>query len=224
MTASKDHVHVVIADDHPIFRHGLRVLLESNTRIRVVGEATDGLEALELVKKTAPDILLLDLSMPRMPGMEALRALSADEKPVRTVVLTVAIEPTQIVEALQLGARGIVLKDTATSTVLEAIQSVQAGYYWVEGARVTDLVSYLRQLTARLPRRGERNTFGLTPRELEVVAAIVAGCSNREIAQKFSLSEQTVKHHLTSIFNKTGVSSRLELALFAVNHRLVDRL
>jgi len=160
--------------------------------------------------------------MPRVPGLEALAELARSSTPVRTVLLTAAIERAQIVEALQLGARGIVLKESATQLLLKSIRSVMAGQYWVGHESVSDLVATLRDLMAPAAGEERKKTFGLTPRELEIVSTIVAGYTNKDIAQKFSISEQTVKHHLTNIFDKLGVSNRLELALFAVNHHLTD--
>jgi DNA-binding NarL/FixJ family response regulator len=213
---------IVIADDHPIFRDGLRRLLELDPAFIVVGEAADGGEAIKLVKQMGPEVLLLDLAMPRVPGLEALSELSKAKTPVRTILLTAQIERAQIVEALQLGARGIVLKESATELLMEAIRVVMSGQYWVGRESVSDLVATLREL---MPRGGEEPSarrFGLTPREMEVISAIVAGYTNKDIAQRFAISEQTVKHHLTNIFDKVGVSNRLELALFAVNHHLAD--
>ena len=135
-------------------------------------------------------------------------------------MLTAAIERAQIVEALQLGARGIVLKESATQLLLKSIRSVMAGQYWVGNESVSDLVTTLRDLMVPPREEARKKTFGLTPRELEIISAIVAGYTNKDIAEKFSISEQTVKHHLTNIFDKLGVSNRLELALFAVNHHL----
>jgi two-component system, NarL family, nitrate/nitrite response regulator NarL len=217
-------VRILIADDHPIFRHGLKTLLEAESDLRVIAEAGDGAEAVQLVAQMKPDILLLDLAMPRMPGMDALRALSTADLPVQTILLTVAIEKAQIVEALQLGARGIVLKDAATEFVLKSIRTVMNGHYWVGREPVRNLVQCLRQLMPKPSEVKESKSYNLTPRELEMVAAIVSGCTNKEIAQRYSLSEQTVKHHLTSIFDKLGVSTRLELALFATNKNLVEPL
>jgi len=215
-------IRVLIADDHAIFRDGLRKLLEADPGLTVVGEAADGIEALKLALKLKPDILLLDLAMPRQPGLDTLRELADTSPNLRTVLLTAAIEKRQIVEALQLGARGVVMKESATQLLLNCIRAVMKGEYWVGRESVSDLVQFLRE-GAQETRQKEplRKNFGLTPRELEVVAAVVGGYTNRDVAQKFSISEDTVKHHLTNIFDKLGVSNRLELALFAVHHHLV---
>jgi two-component system nitrate/nitrite response regulator NarL len=215
-------VRLVIADDHPIFRDGLRRLLEAEAHFKVLGEASDGAEAVKLVRQLKPDILLLDLAMPKHPGLEALRDLSTPGSitPVRVILLTAAAEKSQIVEALQLGARGVVLKDSATQLLLKAIQTVMAGEYWVGRESVSNLVQYLRTLMQSSHDEARQRKFGLTPRELEIVSAVVAGYSNNEIAEYFKISEDTVKHHLSNIFDKLGVSTRLELALFAVNQSL----
>lgn len=212
---------ILIADDHTIFRDGLRRLLESEPEFQVAGEAADGAEALQLVQQLKPDILLLDLAMPRMPGLETLRELASQGASVRVILLTAAIEKRQIVEALQTGARGVIMKDAATQLLLKGIRTVMAGQFWVGREAVADMVSYLRDKAAQQP-PSPAKAYGLTKRELEILSTIVSGLSNKEIAQKFTLSEDTVKHHLTNIFDKVGVSSRLELALFAINHRLVE--
>jgi len=204
----------VIADDHPIFRDGLRRLLEAEPDLKVIGEACDGTEAVKMARQLKPDIMLLDLAMPRMPGLEALRELSTGPAhSVRVILLTAAAEKKQIVEALQLGARGVVLKDSATQLLLKSIHTVMSGEYWVGRESVSNLVQSSGE-------EAKQKKFGLTPRELEIVSAVVAGYSNKEIAEYFKISEDTVKHHLSNIFDKLGVSTRLELALFAVNQDL----
>ena len=213
-------VRIVIADDHPIFRDGLRKLLDEEPDLEVVGEAADGAEAVKLARELKPDILLLDFAMPRHPGLEALRELRDDPFGLRIIVLTASIEKGQIVEAVQLGARGVVLKEAATRLLLKSIRAVMAGELWIGRENVHDVVQYLRAADAGV-RAAPPKTFGLTPRELEIVATIVAGYTNREIARHLSISEDTVKNHLSSVFDKLGVSSRLELALFAVNHRIL---
>jgi two-component system, NarL family, nitrate/nitrite response regulator NarL len=215
-------IRIVIADDHPIFRDGLRRLLEAESDLRVVGEACDGNEAVKLARQLRPDILLLDLAMPRQPGLEALREMNSGTGPnsVRVILLTAAAEKKQIVEALQLGARGVVLKDSATQLLLKSIHTVMSGEYWVGRESVSNLVQYLRTLVQSSGEEARQKKFGLTPRELEIGSAVVAGYSNKEIAEYFKISEDTVKHHLSNIFDKLGVSTRLELALFAVNQGL----
>ena len=215
-------VRILLADDHPIFRDGLRRLLEAEPDLKVVGEACDGSEAVKMARQLKPDILRLDLAMPRMPGLEALRELSAGpvSNSVRVILLTAAAEKKQIVEALQLGARGVVLKDSATQLLLKSIHTVMSGEYWVGRESVSNLVQYLRNLVQSSGEEAKQKKFSLTPRELEIVSAVVAGYSNKEIAEYFKISEDTVKHHLSNIFDKLGVSTRLELALFAVNQAL----
>jgi DNA-binding NarL/FixJ family response regulator len=214
-------IHVLIADDHPLFREGLRKLLEAEDGFQVVGTAADGLEALELIRAHSPDVLLLDLAMPRMPGLEALREIAKLRTPVHSILLTASIERPEIATALQMGARGVVLKDSATQLLFKAIRCVMKGEYWVGRDSVADLVAALRhqQSVTEAPKRG----FGLTPRELEVVAGVVSGLQNKEVAKKLGVSEDTVKHHISNVFDKLGVSNRLELALFAVSHGLVVR-
>lgn len=216
----RSQVRILIADDHPIFRDGLRRLLESERGFKVIAEACDGIEAVEFVRKLKPEILLLDLAMPRRPGLEALRELSIDSPSARVILLTAAAEREQIVEALQLGARGVVLKDCGTEVLMRSIRAVLAGEYWVGREPVSNLMQYLRGLMDSSTKISRQKRFGLTPRELDIVSAVVAGYANKEIAEHFKISEDTVKHHLSNIFDKTGVSTRLELALFAVNQAL----
>ncbi|MBV9342651.1 MAG: response regulator transcription factor [Acidobacteria bacterium] len=217
--ARPQNVRIIIADDHPIFRDGLRRLLESEHDFAVVAEASDGVEAVTLVRKLKPEVLLLDLAMPRRHGLEALREMSSGSMPVRVILLTAAAEKSQIVEALQLGARGVVMKDSATQILLRSIRAVMNGEFWVGRESVSDLVDYLRSLMDSSGPRA-RQAYGLTKRELQIVSAVVAGYANKEIAEYFKISEDTVKHHLSNIFDKLGVSTRLELALFAVNQSL----
>ena len=215
-------VRILVADDHPIFRDGLRKLLEAEKDFRVIGEASDGGEAIEMAERLKPDVLLLDLAMPRVPGLEAVRELRNSVEAIKVIVLTAAIDREQIVDALHHGVRGVVLKESATQLLLKSIRCVMDGQYWVGRESVSDLVRIIRDLTA-IPEQGSRKrSYNLTPRELDIISAIVDGYTNKDIAEKFSIAEQTVKHHLGNIFDKLGVSNRLELALFAVNHHLLE--
>ncbi len=221
MKEQQGAIRILIADDHPVVREGLTKLLDAENEFKVVGQAADGLEALECVRRLRPDVLVLDLSMPRSSGMDVLRELSKTEPSCRVIVMAAALERGQIIDALQLGARGVILKDAATALLFKGIRTVVAGQFWIGRDSISDLIGYLRQgqVTEAQPRTQK---FGLTRRELQVLGVVVAGYTNKEIAARFSLSEDTVKHHLTNIFDKLGVSSRLELALFAINHHLVD--
>jgi len=211
---------ILIADDHPIFRDGLRMLLETQREFRVVGEAADGEEVIRLVPELKPDVLLLDLVMPRCSGLDVLREMGRLSTPVRTIILTAAVESSKMVQAIQLGARAVVLKHSATEALFECVHTVMADRYWVASDIVSDLMQALRKFQPPPSRGTESRTFGLTARELEVIATVVAGYTNKDIAQKFSISEHTVKNHLTNIFDKLGVSNRLELMLFGLEHRL----
>jgi two-component system, NarL family, nitrate/nitrite response regulator NarL len=202
----KTRIRIIIADDHAIFREGLRRLLLSESDFAVIAEASDGKEAVSLARRHRPDILLLDLAMPRFPGMEALRELSHDQPPVHTILLTAAIDALEVTCAWKLGVRGIVLKGSPPEQLLKSIRAVCNGERWVSG----DL------LTQFEPEAGVGS--GLTLRESEIVSAIRQGNSNKEIASKLSISEETVKRHLSNIYAKLGISSRLELATLAMRH------
>lgn len=210
---------VLAADDHPLVRLGVRMLLDAEPDFTLVGEAADGEMTVSLVRELEPDLLLLDLDMPKMPGLEALRALTASAVTLRTILLTGAVSPKEILEALQLGASGVILKQDVSENLVIALRTVMEGRYWLQGRAVPNLVHAIRQLMAHEP---PPKRFSLTRRELQMVTAVVEGCSNRDIARRHSISEETVKRHLTNIFDKTGVSSRLELGMFAVHHHLVD--
>jgi DNA-binding NarL/FixJ family response regulator len=213
-------IRILIADDHAIFREGLRRLLESEAGLKVIGEAVNGEEAVALVRRHKPDVLLLDLAMPHKSGLETLRHFPEAPQPTRVILLTALIEREQIVEALQLGARGVVLKESAVDVLISSINHVIEGKYWVGGHSVSDLVEALGDLRAVAPVPNEKPTFGLTQRELQIIRYIVAGAGNRDIAGELGISEQTVKNHLSAIFDKVGVFSRLELALLAVKSDL----
>src|SRR5207237_4493179 len=168
-------VRILIADDHPIFRDGLKRLLESEGEFKVIGEACDGVEAVTMARQLIPEIMLLDLAMPRRQGLETLRELASDARSVRVILLTAAAEKEQIVEALQLGARGVVLKDSATQILLKSIRAVMSGEYWVGRESVSNLVQYLRNLVESSNTHSRQKKYGLTPRELEINSDVVAG-------------------------------------------------
>jgi two-component system, NarL family, nitrate/nitrite response regulator NarL len=214
-------VRVLIADDNPIYRYGLRALLEAESDIRVVGEASNVAEAVKLVFELMPDVLLLDLATQQVSGIEVLRQTASLSQQVRTIVLAVATARPQIVQALQLGARGVVLKDASTEVFVKSIRAVMNGEYWVARENMSDLIRILR--TSASNAKAEQRNRRLTTRELEVVSAVVGGYTNSDIAKKFCVREDTIKHHLTNIFDKLGASNRLELAILAIGRGLVPK-
>jgi two-component system, NarL family, nitrate/nitrite response regulator NarL len=215
-------VRIVLADDHQMFRDAVRRLLDSEPDLVVVGEAGDGEEAVALTLQYEPDILLLDVAMPHANGMQVLKQIAAASKATRIIMVTGAVEENELRQALRLGARGFVLKESGAVQLLESIRVVHGGEYFVGRECMADLVSAVRTrgvvIEGKTP--PPKADFGLTTRERQIVSAVVDAYQNKEIAQKFAISEKTVKHHLTNIFNKVGVSNRLELALFAVHHQL----
>jgi two-component system nitrate/nitrite response regulator NarL len=229
-------VRVVVADDESLFRACLRQLLAVPAAVlkdvygvdvgpgfEVVGEAGSGEETVQVVQAVRPDLLLLDLIMPRMSGLEALRELASAPDSLRTILLAGTIERSDLLTAVQLGVRGLVLKDSTAELLFEAIVCVLAGQYWLGQTLVTDLLESVRPLiqsaATNIPGRAP-----LTRREREVITRVVAGYANKDIAREFAVSEETVKHHLTRIFDKVGAVNRVELALLAQTHGLVDAL
>ena len=213
-------IRILLADDHPVVRFGVRRMLQSHSEFIVVGEASDGKEAIREIRDMQPDILLLDLNMPNLPGLETLRELTTIQIPTKTILLTSAISKREILEALQLGARGVVLKDALTTDLATCISTVVQGDYWLGRKPVKNLVQVLNDLAEEI-KQPPKNTFGLTTRELEIVRLIAQGMTNKDVAKECDIAEETVKRHLKNIFDKVGVWNRLELALFAINNGLV---
>ena len=206
-------VRIVIADDHHLFRDGLRRFLQRHETFDVVGEAPDAEGAVTTVKALLPDVLLLDLAMPGASGLEALRLLSTEDLPTRSIVLTAGIGRMETVQALELGARGVVLKAQASNLLLESIRTVAEGRYWIE----SPLPGHAEALRKALDDRPTPVRVPvLSPREREIIAALADGLTNRDIAERFGVSEVTIKQHLKNIFDKCRVSNRLELTLLAL--------
>ncbi len=215
-------IRVVIADDHPIVRDGLRKLLSLEDDLEVVGEASDGREVLDVVQALEPDVLLLDLRMPNLDGLSALQALQQSKKKTRVIVLTASEDKNEFVQAMKLGCSGIVLKQTAPELIVKSIRKVHAGEIWLDSHTTA---AVMRQFSAAgdlsSPGNGRnRERSPLSQREREIVALVAQGYKNKEMAEKMFISEQTVKNHLHNIFDKLGVSDRLELALYAIHKGL----
>ena len=216
-------IRIGIADDHPIFRDGLRRLLEIEPDMVVVGDAENAEQAVAFAQAHRPDILLLDLAMPKISGLEALTSTPDFARTTRVIVLTAAIDTDDMVKVLMLGARGIVFKAAATAILIEAIRTVMNGRYWIVREAVSDVVGAIQELQCGARQRRVLRDFGLTEREREIIRLVVDAAANKEIADLLGISEKTVKNHLTHIFDKLGVSGRLELAMFAIDHGLHAR-
>jgi len=211
-------IQVVIADGQLSFRSQLREMLERRRDIEVIGEASDASSAYRAVEQVKPDILLIDLEL--CQHASPLPSSAGRTCPERTVVMVAAIDSRAVIDAFRFGAHGILLKSAGPPLWRKTIRRVVEGQYCFENGTANMLLEAFRASLA-LESRGSRRDYGLTAREMEIIAKIVSGNSNREVGEHFSICERTVKHHLTNIFAKLGVSSRLELALFAVNNQLV---
>ena len=222
MTKEYISIRIVIADEHSVRREDVRRLLESEPGLFVVGEASDACSANRLARQVKPDILLIDLALSQRFELQALNDSTSHSHQVRIVVMATAIEKAHLVEAIRFGAHGIVLKTSTSGVLLNSLRSVMAGQYWLETASVPVLVEALRESLVQTNGTKSTKDYGLTRREVDIMTKIASGSSNKEVGEVFAISERTVKHHLTNIFSKVGVSSRLQLALFAVNHHLMS--
>lgn len=220
---AKKKIRILIADDHPIVRDGLRRLLSLEEDMDVVGEAGDGREVLERVAELDPDVLLLDLRMPNMDGLTALQTLQHTNKRTRVIVLTASEDKNEFVQAMKLGCSGIVLKQTAPDLIAKSIKKVNSGEIWLDShttAAVMRQFATPGEAMAAASGGKSRERSPLSTREREIVALVAQGYKNKEMAEKMFISEQTVKNHLHNIFDKLGVSDRLELALYAIHKGL----
>lgn len=208
-----DQIRVLVVDDHPVVRQGLRVFLDLQDDLHVVGEAGDGSEVVALVDELRPDVVLLDLKMPGVDGVDTLRMLRDRPDSPRVLVVTSFTDPASVVPAIRAGAAGYVYKDVAPEALAQGIRSVHAGHALLAPDVATLLASGEPQ---------DKGLSGLTEREREVLAELARGRSNREIARGFVLSEKTVKTHVSNILMKLGVADRTQAALYAQRHGLGD--
>ena len=220
-------IRIVVADDHPIFRDGLCRLLALEPDFEVVAQAQDGRQVLEVLQQYQPDILLLDLKMPGLDGLATLQKLQTSKHKTRVIVLTASEDKNEFVQAMKLGTSGIVLKQSATDLLIKSIRKVNAGEIWLDSHTTAAVMRQFATGADEVPPSGvpssssrERERSLLSQREREIVALVAQGFKNKEMAEKMFISEQTVKNHLHNIFDKLGVSDRLELALYAIHNNL----
>ena len=219
MTFPEYKIKVLIADDHQVVRQGLRTFLELQPDIEVVGEAGDGREAVEMVRQLHPDVVLMDLMMPRMDGINATKQVKAEIKGVKVIALTSFTEDDKVFPAIQAGASSYLLKDVSPDDLAEAIRAAQRG----EARLHPDIA---RKLMEQVAQQGDLVRqdlpMDLTGRELEVVQLVAQGLSNSEIAEQLVISEKTVKTHVSNILGKLHLDDRTQLAIYAIKHGLVD--
>ena len=221
-------LRLVVADHQPPVRRELKRLLHSEPGFAVIAQCASAAEAVRLAGQHHPEVLLLDLDLPGDSGFDALTELAGAREPVPTLGLSSRVQTATMLRALGLGARGVVQKGVPKALLLDGIRAAARNDYWVAPGQLALIVEALKTYRPATEPLGElqlqatRHRFHLTPRELEIVAGIITGESNREIAERLAVKECTVKHHLASVFDKVGVFSRLELALFAIHHHLVN--
>jgi DNA-binding NarL/FixJ family response regulator len=217
-------IRVAIADDHAVVRQGLRTFLELQDDVEVVGEAADGAEAVELVAAAEPDVVLLDLVMPRLDGIEAIKQIRARCPATRILVLTSFADDRTVLPAVRAGAAGYLLKDVQPPELVSAIRTVHSGEALLAPAVATMLVEQLAaEDGAQNGAAAEAAGPHLTPRELEVLAELARGRANKAIAFELGVSERTVKTHVSNILAKLGFTDRTQAAIYAVEHGLVGR-
>lgn len=209
-------IKVLIADDHKMVREGLKQLLEIDGDIEVIGEAGDGYECLNLTNKTNPDVVLLDLNMPNLDGLQVLNIMKQQKMPCKIIVLTINNEVDYLLNALDAGCDGYVLKDSDFDTLKSAIMTVYEGEQYIEPSLVPFLNSSLAERDVMMEK-----IHDLTKRELEVLKLVAMGSFNKEIGASLNISERTVKNHVSNIFKKIGVSDRTQAAVFAIKNNLI---
>ncbi len=211
-------INIVIVDDHSMIREGLKQLLELEGDISVIGEAGDGLECMTLLNKVVPDVLLLDINMPNMNGLQVLEQLKREKKNVKVLILTIHNEIEYLLKAVNIGVNGYVLKDSDSSVLKTAIGAIYNGENYIQPS----LTPLLKEKITK-PRTNIRDSV-LTRRELQVLELLGEGIYNKEIAEKLFISEKTVKNHVSSIFKKIGVSDRTQAVVFAIRNNMIDVL
>ena len=214
-------IRILLADDHALFREGLRSLLEDQEDIKIVGEAEDGLEATKLVSELKPDVVLMDINMPVVDGVEATRMIIEDDQSVGIVILTMYPQDEYVFQALKAGAKAYLLKDTRSKKLLEVIRQVSQGQAVISADMTARLLDEFRRLSEK--REEEKPKFqSLTEQERKILTLVAEGASNKDIASEMSLSERTIKNYLSIIFQKLQVNNRTEAAIRAMKDGLVD--
>ena len=220
MKSASEAVRVVVVDDQELFRRGLTMLLASEDGVQVVGEAGDGIEGTTLAVSATPDVVLLDIRMPKRTGIEACRAIKDAVPSTKIIMLTVSDEEADLYEAVKSGASGYLLKDSSIEEVAQAVRVVADGQSLISPSMAVKLIDEFKQMSR--PEREHVPGLRLTDRELEVLRLIATGASNREIASQLTISENTVKNHVRNILEKLHLHSRVEAVMYAVRENIID--
>jgi DNA-binding NarL/FixJ family response regulator len=224
--SSAQPIRLLIADGHPIVLEGLRSVLGHLPNLQVVGEASDGMEAIEKTVSLDPDIVLMELKLPRVDGLTVLRSIQARAARSKVILFSSPENKEEFVEAMKLGCSGILSKDSAITLIEKSIQKVYAGEIWLDSNTTAAVIRQFASPTDFPSAHGTgngkatRERAQLSQREREIIILIAQGYKNKEIAEKMFITEQTVKNHLHNVFDKLGVSDRLELALYAIHNSL----
>ena len=213
-------MRVLVVDDHELFRRGLTMLLGVEDGIEVVGEASDGAEGTELAVSTAPDVVLLDVRMPKLSGIEACVAIKAASPTTKIVMLTVSDEEADLYEAVKNGASGYLLKDSSIEEVAQGIRVVAEGQSLISPSMAAKLIDEFKTMSK--PDRSQGPALKLTDRELDVLRLVAKGLSNRDVAHRLAISENTVKNHVRNMLEKLQLHSRMEAVMYAVREKLVE--
>jgi DNA-binding NarL/FixJ family response regulator len=215
-------IKVLIVDDHTLFRRGIASVLENQTNLKILGEASDGLEAIEKAKILSPEIILMDLNMPRCSGLEAIQALQTEQPDIRVLVLTVSETEADLFTAIKYGARGYLLKKSEPEELVHAIISIAQGGVIISPLMATKLLSEFKELSSGIEKKHtDSEDSELTPREGEVLQFVAKGATNKEIADSLYISENTVKTHLQNIMEKLHLANRSQAAAYAIKKGLV---
>lgn len=212
-----DAIRVMIADDHSLIREGLRQLLEFDGSIKVVGEAANGVECLENLEKYDPEVLLLDINMPEKNGIEVLKKMKENKSPIKVLILTVHNELEYLMNAVDIGVEGYIMKDSESSELKKAIRAVRDGENYIQPSLIPTLNHQLMNRDT-----DKDKVASLTNRELEVLIQVANGMFNKEIATNLHISERTVKNHISNIFKKIEVSDRTQAAVFAIKNNIIN--
>ena len=215
-------IRVLLVDDHTLFRNGIKALLQRHQEFEVVGEAGDGLEGVKRAKSLKPDVVLLDIHMPGVSGKEAVQLIAEEAPGAHVVMLTVSEDAEDLIEAVRAGARGYLLKNIGTDFLLESLRRAARGESVMAAQMTGKLLAGVRAMAKDGPEEAEEKEK-LSPREREIVALLARGASNKEIANTLNVAESTVKIHVQNIFKKLNLSSRVQVAVYAVEHGLAPR-